>query len=397
MNKKDREKLEELSKKINETYVYIKSLAKFYCPKYKKFFKANEVATNMLITYKDLILLRKGQIIKTYDELCYYRGGKKGCYNLLDESKILIPSENPILDPNIKKLIDNVCGYKKDNIEYLHKLILFKYTHLNEFNIPAVVLYGVGGSGKGTIINLFGTMLGKENVWENLGQENLNSSFSVYKGEQFIVEFAEITRNSINQDMRILNKLKNLVLSPTHTVNLKGINHYKIDNVALFFISSNSNTPIQLDSKEKGNRRFTIIKSLSALSTQEGNDINKTIKDKKSVQNYLCWLMINFPEMIKTEKIDVLDNQDKKDLEEKSQSDANQFWEWFEEKYPDKKGKILIQDLNKEINNYLVNELDYEYFERNNFKRFFWKTSRYEKKKMRFKDINNSRWGVEIK
>jgi hypothetical protein len=49
-------------------------------------------------------------------------------------------------------------------------------------------------------------------------------------------------------------------------VNEKGVRQYQTDNIAWFFISSNSNKPLQLDDKDKGNRRFTIIKSNSSLT-----------------------------------------------------------------------------------------------------------------------------------
>jgi hypothetical protein len=58
---------------------------------------------------------------------------------LLDENSILKPSNNPILNGDIKHLIENVAGYKAENIEYLHKAILYKHANLNDFTIPCVV------------------------------------------------------------------------------------------------------------------------------------------------------------------------------------------------------------------------------------------------------------------
>jgi hypothetical protein len=60
----------------------------------------------------------------------------------LNECDILKPSNTPILDDSIKILIDTVCGFKNENIEYLHKAILYKYLNLNDFTIPSIVLYG---------------------------------------------------------------------------------------------------------------------------------------------------------------------------------------------------------------------------------------------------------------
>jgi hypothetical protein len=64
--------------------------------------------------------------------------------NLLDESKILLPSVEPELHPLIQQLIENVAGHKDENIEYLHKALLYKYLNINDHTIPSIVFYGKG-------------------------------------------------------------------------------------------------------------------------------------------------------------------------------------------------------------------------------------------------------------
>lgn len=139
------ERLEELTESLAEsddTYAYIKSVAKYYWKEKKKFFRPQDVANNIMATNKELNGLRSYGIIESYDDVCYYAGGRAQCLNLLDEYKILTPSDTPILHPLIQELIENVCGKKQENIEYIHKAILYKYTHLNDFTLPAVVFYG---------------------------------------------------------------------------------------------------------------------------------------------------------------------------------------------------------------------------------------------------------------
>jgi hypothetical protein len=92
---------------------------------------------------------------------------------------------------------------------------------------------------------------------------------------------------------------------------------------------------LQLDDKDKGNRRFSIIKSESKL--KQGKEVNKTVKDKQIVADYLAWLYTNFPEVIEYQKLEALDNKDKRELEERSQNESNNFWEWLEENYADMK------------------------------------------------------------
>jgi hypothetical protein len=61
----------------------------------------------------------------------------------LEEDKILLPSNNSTLDENIKHLIENICSNKPENIEYLHKAVLYKYLNINDFTIPSIVFYGM--------------------------------------------------------------------------------------------------------------------------------------------------------------------------------------------------------------------------------------------------------------
>ncbi|MCP4523672.1 MAG: hypothetical protein GY828_05670 [Candidatus Gracilibacteria bacterium] len=383
------DRLEGLTEDLLDTYCYIKSVAKYYWKEQKRFFRPADVANNIMCSNKELNGLRQYGIINTYDNICYLKGGRKGCLNLLEEEKILLPSDNPILNENIKELIDSVCGYKQENIEYLHKAILYKYLNINDFTIPSIVFYGMGGSGKGTFITLLATIFGEDNVMANLGQQDLNSSFDTYKGQKIAVEFAEISANNTNSDIRILNKLKNIIGADKITVNEKGVQPYQIDNIAWFFISSNSNKPLQLDDRDKGNRRFTIIKSISKL--KEGKDINKSIRSIEKVRNYLARLYKQYPEVLEFKVLEALNNQDKKELEERSQHESNNFWDWFEDNYSNIRGKITKMEVEDKVNKYCFeNNLDEK-----DFLKYFWNNSRYSKKKIRIGD--RTHYGVEIK
>lgn len=380
INEKDIKRLEEITENLSDTYCYIKWVAKYYWVQEKKFFRPADVANNLIVTNKELNELRTNGVINTYNNICYLKWGKKLCLNLLEEDKILPPSNNPIIDENIKELIDCVCWYKQENIEYLHKAILYKYLNINDFTIPSIVFYGVWWSWKGTFITLLSTIFWEDNVLANLGQQDLNSSFDTYKGQKIVVEFAEISTNNTNSDIRILGKLKNLIGAEKIIVNEKWIQPYAIENIAWFFISSNSNKPLQLDDKDKWNRRFTIIKSISKLTNW--TEINKTIRNAEKVSNYLAWLNKNYPEVLNYKKLEALDNQDKKELEDRSQNESNNFWEWLNENNHEIKGKIPLFQIDKLIKDYCFeNNLD-----ERDFRRYFWNNSKYSKKKIRLWD-----------
>ncbi|OIP52051.1 hypothetical protein AUK10_04115 [Candidatus Gracilibacteria bacterium CG2_30_37_12] len=338
---------------------------------------------------KDLIEMRKEWTIRSFDNICYSLKDVPGHLNLLDERDILKPSEDPILDDNIKYLIENVCGYKQENIDYLHRAILYKHDNIDDFTLPCIVLYGKGGSGKGTLMSLLATIFGESNVLTNLGQRELQSSFDTYKGQKLVVEFAEVTSNNTNIDKAILNRLKNIVGAQKLTVNEKNVKPYQIENSAWFFVSSNSNSPLKLDDKEKGNRRFSIIKS--NFSLENGEIINKKVKDRETVRNYLAWLYYSFPEVYEYKKLPALDNQDKRELEDRSQEEANTFWEWYLEKFPDNKGKKIRHT---EINDLIPTFCDESGTDQWEFQKYFWRNSRYQKTKMRLG--KETFYGVEI-
>ncbi len=369
--------LEKKLEYIDDTYIYIKTQARYLWIEEQIFFTPSDTANNLLLEASELKLMRQFWLIKSFNSLTYKKWGKNACYNLLDEDEILKPSETPTLHSLIWELISNVCWNKKENIDYLHKAILYKYSNINDFTIPAIVFYWKGWSGKGTLMSLLWTIFSESNVLANLWQRDLTGSFDTYTGKKIIVEFAEVTTNNTNNDKSILNKLKNIIWAEKLTINEKNVKQYQIENIAWFFISSNSNKPLQLDDKDKWNRRFTIIRSDSSLKNWE--NINKIVRDKESVRNYLSWLYKNFSEVLEYKKLEALDNQDKKDLEERWQSEANQFWEWLETDHPNYTGKKKKTEIEDMINIFCIdNNIDEQ-----GFLRFFWNNSKYPKKKIR--------------
>lgn len=366
-----------IAKAKGETYVYIKTQAKYLWVEKKKFFKSPDVCNNLMIDLKELKWLRISEDIKTFDDMVYLYGWKERCFNLLNENDILIPSDTPNIDPRIKQLIESIGAWKKENIDYLHKLILYKYLHINDFSIPAIILYGVGGSWKWTLMSLFKTIYWENNVLANLWQRDLAGGYDTYRGDKIVVEFAEIITNNTHTDKHVLNNLKNKVMADKIMVNEKYIQPYSIDNIALFFITSNSNRPVQLDSKEKGNRRFSVIKSITALSNWK--EINEAVKDKKIVSDYLARLHEEYKEVLDYKSFSALDNEDKRDLELLTQDEGNNFWDRVEDSYPLFTGKKTTREVGDLINEYCfendLNEKD--------FKKYFWRNSKYPSKKLR--------------
>ena len=370
--------LEEKYDSIEWTYVYIKSISKYLWLERKKFLSISDMCHNNMITTKEVMALRWFWIVQTFDDLTYKVWWEKWKFNLLDENVILKPSCNPILHNDIKELIYNLCWWSQENIEYLHKAIYYKYLNINDVNIPCIIFHWIGWSWKWTLISMLETIYWKENVLKNLGQRELSGNFDAYKWQKIIVEFAEITTWSRINDIRIVNKLKNIIWSSVIQVNDKWISTYQIDNIAWFFITSNSNIPIKLDSKEAWNRRFCVIKSKTKLSRWE--DINKTVRNKNIVSDYLARLENKYWEVKYCKKLDTLENEDKKLLEDLSQDESNNFWDWVLSKSPELmweklKQEEVVEELKKYCDTFNLSYPD--------IMKYFWQNSRYEKKKIR--------------
>jgi hypothetical protein len=62
-------------------------------------------------------------------------------YNLYDDDDLIKKSDNPEINPIIYEFLSNLFSYNQENIEWIMKAILYKYTHINDVYIPAVIMH----------------------------------------------------------------------------------------------------------------------------------------------------------------------------------------------------------------------------------------------------------------
>lgn len=291
----------------------------------------------------DLRELRENQKIPIYEGVCYYDWGRKGYYNLLDRRDILTPSKTPAIHEDIFELITNLCNNKEINYMWLLEAIAYKYTHLNDPYIGAIVFHGMGSTWKGLLLKLLSTIFWEDNIQIGLNQDSMDSSFSVYSGGKLIVEYKEISVDGTRQGKKNLNKLKSIIMEDKIMVRKMHRDAFPVDNIALFIMSSNEAKPLQLDNSHTGNRRFNIIATWQKIPQARWKEIEQTITNVEHVRNFLAYLMEEFPDIQKQQNIRQLNNKDKRDVEDLSDSPANKFFKWMEEKFPDVK-HFTIQD-----------------------------------------------------
>lgn len=268
------------------------------------------------------------KLIPKYKKLYYWNSPQDWDYNLLRLpylKKYEIKNFNEVKEiVNIKYLISNVLWNKEENIEWFERALLYKIDHIDDHMMPWVVLYGKGWTWKGTLMTFLWQIFWEWNVQANLWQSALTWWFDVYTWEKLVVEFAEIQNYNTNHDKLALNKLKNLIMAKEITVNRKYAASYTANNIAWFFISSNSDRPLMLDSEDKWNRRFTIIKTGDKIERNKVEDIYRDIYNKDIIGKYIWYLRAKHG---KIEKIQALENQDKKDLIENNKSDTTIFFD----------------------------------------------------------------------
>ena len=192
----DKEKAQKLIEKqdnqINKfwEFIYLSEVLWYYYIVTKKIEERSAIAHHLSIKVNDLIKIKDDKVIKTYKNLCYHEWGKKGYYNTMNE-KIIVKNVKwvePKLHPHIKYLIENIAGEKQENIEWIHKSILYKLTHINDPYMPALILYWKWGSWKWTLLHLLEMIFGRDNIQIGLGQRDLEWSFDSYQWWKLIVE-----------------------------------------------------------------------------------------------------------------------------------------------------------------------------------------------------------------
>lgn len=292
------------------------------------------LARHLFIKQKELEEARQGGMIPSYEWVCYYDWWRPWFFNLLDKSKFLTPSENPKIHPWLEELLLNLCNRDRNNYEWLLKAILYKYTHLNDVLIPAVVFHGEWWTGKWLFIKLLAKIFWENNTQIWLTQDSIESRFSSYSWQKLIVEFKELSVDNTQKGKRNMNKLKTFIMEDKIQVEKKWQDPVSTENLAWFIMSSNENKPVHLDSSDSWNRRFTIIRTGKALWLEKWWEIADILKNDDYIKDFLAYLFYKYPEVAKAKNIQPLDNQDKKDLEYLSESVWNLFFKWFERKYP---------------------------------------------------------------
>ncbi len=323
---------DDLAKHLQE-YAYIISEARYYGLIHDRYYSAKDIAFNSSIVARRKVSETEIEnycisgIVKSYRDFTF--GYEKEWYlNTYNPAKILKPSED-IEDINdIIWLFESVTDTNTEDMAYLMKYITWKYLHPLSPNAPAIILHGNQWTWKTSFARLLQTIFSKEYSNITLTQRELEEKFDAITWWTLVCCVNEVTTWSKVNDIRISNRLKNLILAEEIWVRRLYKDRNESPNHNIFVITSNSDRPLHFDSTEVWNRRFSVFKSTRRLSENSF----KAVADKNKVAQFLKYILSAFGEEVKN--LDMFpdwNNKAKRILERGSCDTYEDFWDYLEE------------------------------------------------------------------
>ncbi|MGA1809998.1 primase-helicase family protein [Sphingobium sp. WW5] len=152
-------------------------------------------------------------------------------------------------------LLASIGGGKADNIEHIERLMVAKYLHPENVQLPALIFQDEGGTGKSVFVaTVCATLFGQSAVADNLSMDTVCGKFNAQLEGKALWFINEAARGRYSLD-----DLKRIVGSDRMTVEHKGLNSFEIDMTALIFISGNDVDGSVMLSGGGVDRRWSIV------------------------------------------------------------------------------------------------------------------------------------------
>lgn len=355
---------------------------KFFDVEYKNYKTEKEMSRVLWMAASDIAKDNINNKVPRYKWFIYQENNKEWYYNLFDKDTLATVWEKPFLHPEIEFLLKNLCNNHVRDMEWILKGIAFKFTHIDDFLMPAVVFRWDWGSWKWLFIALLAAIFWNENTEAWLSQDNIDSKFSNLDWTKLIVEFRELVSDNVQKGRANMNRLKSMIMEESMQMEKKGMDSKQVKNKAWFIMSSNNPKPLQLDSASSWNRRFTIIKTGWEIDSFRWPKIRRAIDDPENIRWFLAYILNMFPDIKKETRILSLDNEEKRKLVEKCEPVWEKFFKDFEDSHP-YIHKITMDEFKYYLDTYRLKLWEDDYrdtrYDTTNF--MSWLSDRYEKKK----------------
>ncbi|WP_019646071.1 primase-helicase family protein [Novispirillum itersonii] len=159
-------------------------------------------------------------------------------------------------------LLQSVCGGDEAAVEHVEQLLVFKYRNPADFTIPWLVLNDAGGTGK--------TLLGDVVISHMFGHRAHSANLSIdavvgrFTGSALTGKLTGMV-NEVPADRTDMNSLKQVIGSPTISVEFKGKDRLAVNNMLWCVMSSNDKSGTVRLSGDSTDRRFSVVKGSRPL------------------------------------------------------------------------------------------------------------------------------------
>lgn len=187
---------------------------------------------------------------------------KKFTVNTFQASKIMgklndptfVPILKPKIPPTISKVISHVTGNDPGTFAHMINWLAVIWQK-RAMTGTAWVLHGTQGTGKGVLMHhIISPLFGDHNV-EAKRAEELESEFTGFFENKFVIFIDEIEVSSSAAQNRVTAKLKNLIVEPTISIRRMYQPAYAAKNYANLIFASNKNQPVEISDDD---RRFNV-------------------------------------------------------------------------------------------------------------------------------------------
>jgi len=189
-------------------------------------------------------------------------------------------AEKLYLNDDIYNLLLNLF---EDDLGVNYALNWLSYLVKRNKNQTALLLFGIEGAGKGTIVELMKRVIGSQNAIM-IGNANLKADFNEERLGKRLIVVNEVNSFDRNQDVN--NSLKTVISDPDILIHPKGRTPFVTRNFGNYIISTNSDNALKISITD---RRYSIFQSKEKLSKEIATAIYNLNNDEILDFKKLLW------------------------------------------------------------------------------------------------------------
>lgn len=267
---------------------------------------------------------------RCYDDIGVYPTGLE-CpsthFNMWRKFSMELVSEYEHKDKELNTILNHI-KILSGNDEEIYNYFIKWIAQMIQF--PAVksicpTLISKQGAGKGTLMKLFGEMLGNAKVFETTTpSRDVWGDFNGRMCNTFLINLNELSKK---ETMECEGKIKGLITDPKLTINNKGVNQYDINSFHRFIITTNNSEPINTSHDDR--RNLIIRSSDEKCGDKEYFKHLHTILEDINVVKTCYEYFKSIPDMDKFNSLEIPKTVYQSNLKELSVSPIEQWLEAF--------------------------------------------------------------------